>query len=82
MPLALEEELLFMLEEIEGMTRRSSLETGFNHNDESRTELKLRLFDIANYCRYQQPIIIRLLKEHKRDAASCTKTITLTEFDG
>lgn len=81
MPLSLEEELLFMLEEIEGMTRRSSLETGFNHSNESISELRRRLFDIASYCKYQQPVIVRLLKEHKKDTVSATKTITLKEFE-
>lgn len=81
MPLALEEELLFMLEEIESMTRRHHLETGFNHSYETISELRRRLFDIANYCKYQQPIIIRLLKDHKKDAVSATKIITLKEFE-
>lgn len=78
--LTLVEELDFVFEEIAGLTRRSALETGFNHSNETIRELQERLATIYAYCVEQRRITPALIAKHVNYVPD-PKHITLTEFE-
>lgn len=78
--LTLEEELDFIFEELIGLTKRSSLETGFNHTTETFRELQDRLLTIQGYCKEQRKQLPALIAKHVNYVPD-PKHITLTEFE-
>lgn len=65
----LKDELKFYFEEVEGMTKRSSLETGFNHSNVTMKELGTRLETIAGYCQgmVRENYVDKIVDNHDKE---------------